>query len=184
LIEYINGDIFSQLFYGVTEKIMSIGDVVFSLMVLCLVGGVVLWISALLKKNRTVSDVMMLIIGAVLFAVPAFISMYNSKNNSSPEYGFSKSFTELDKEFTEIYKSNKKPVAGINAEITGYINGKGKLLIIHQPYERNEGLTFELEEKIYERIENTDWYTPECLIKFVPADEFAEGNILINIEMR
>jgi hypothetical protein len=97
----------------------------------------------------------MLVVVSILFAVPVFMffNMYTliPKNNSSSENDFSKNFTRLDKEFTEIYKSNKKPVVVINVEIIGYINGNGNLLIIHQPYKK---------------IENIDWYNPEYLINY------------------
>jgi hypothetical protein len=168
---------------------MTIGSVVFVLLIFCLIGSFVLWIFGFisLRNKRNILTVIILVVGSILFAVPAFMffSMYTliPKNNSSSEYDFSKNFTRLDKEFTEIYISNKKSVVGINVEIIGYINGKGKLLIIHHPYERNEGIILELEEKTYEKIENMDWYNSECLIKFIPSNEFVEGNILINIEM-
>jgi hypothetical protein len=168
---------------------MTIGSIVFVLLIFCLIGGVILWIFGFisLKKRKNILAVIMLIIGLILFAAPTFMifRIYTliPKNNSSLEYDFSKDFTQLSKEFNEIYKSNKKLVVGINIEIIGYINGKGKLLIIHQPYEGNEGIILELEGKIYEKIENRDWYNPECLIKFIPDNEFVEGNIIINIEM-
>jgi hypothetical protein len=168
---------------------MTVGGIMFVLLIFCLIGSLILWMFGFisLKKRKNILAGIMLIIGVILFAVPVFMifSTYTlmPKSNSSPEYDFSKNFTQLGKEFNEIYKSDKKLVVGINIEIIGYIKGKGKILIIHQPHEKNEGIILELEEKTYKKIENRDWYNPECLIKFIPDNDFVEGNILINIEV-
>jgi hypothetical protein len=161
LIEYVNDDIFSELFYGVTGVNNDYRQYCF-----CFTGSLSDWRRCvmdiqfyIIKKQEKyfgcyyVSCWINIICGAGFYV----FSMHTliPKNNSSSEYGFSKIFIRLDKEFTEIYKSNKKPVVVINVEIIGYINGK--LLIIHQPYKRYEGSILEPEEKIYEKLENMDW---------------------------
>jgi hypothetical protein len=71
----------------------------------------------------------------------------------------------------------------MNLEINGFINGNGKLSIIHSPFGENEGIFIELEGNINKIIRNIDWYTPECLIKFIPENRFVDGKILIKIKM-
>jgi hypothetical protein len=71
-------------------------------------------------------------------------------------------------------------VSGMRLEITGFINGEGKLLIIHPPYNEGRAKTFDLNGKI-NIITRTDWYEPECIIKFIPNNEFIDGDILIKL---
>ncbi|GHU96756.1 hypothetical protein FACS189483_00630 [Spirochaetia bacterium] len=57
------------------------------------------------------------------------------------------------------------------------------IYIIHPPYEKGYTMTFNLEGKIMEKIDRTDWYEPECLIQFVPDNESVTGNILIKLRI-
>jgi len=105
---------------------------------------------------------------------------YMIKNNSM-EYEYAKEFTQINHGFSERYVSSKITVVGINLEINGFIDGKGELSI--QSNKKDEKIILKLEGNIEEKINNRDWYIPECLIEFIPDNEFVDGKILIKIDM-
>ena len=169
---------------------MTVGGIVYFVLLFWLIGGIVLLIFSFIsfKKRKIIRAVILAVIGIVFLIPPAYTSFsrihaFIQKNNSLSEYDYAKEFTQINKGFSELYKSNKENVIGMNFEINGFVNGKGKILIIHQPYEENNGIMTEIKGNINKTMKNIDWYNSECLIKYIPDNEFVEGNILIKIQM-
>ena len=141
-----------------------------------------------LEKSIKNFLIILLIVSALPICFTIFMfSIFSYKtyiNNSQYNYDYAIKLSQLNENFSEIYSSNKRTVIGINLEVIGYVNGKGKLFIYHPPYEIKSGIELDLEENIEIKIENRDWYNPECLIKYIPENEYVEGNITIILTMK
>ena len=137
------------------------------------------------KKKKNKFAIILAVVGLLLFIPTTYliysIVSYTVKNNTLLEYEYTKEFTQINYGFSERFVSGKKTVIGINIEINGFINGKGELLV--KPDEKADGIILKLERNIDEEIKNRDWYIPECIIEFIPDNEFVEGKILIKINM-
>jgi hypothetical protein len=169
---------------------MEMGSLILFLISILFIIAIILWVFSLLsfRKRKTVLAVILAVIGLIIIIPPTYVTfrMFGSikfNNNTLEEYDFVKEFTQINQGFDHIYLSNEKTVVGMNLEINSFINGNGKLSIIHRPFGENEGVFIELEGNINKTIKNIDWYTPECLIKFIPENEFVDGKILIKIKM-
>ena len=152
-----------------------------------LVGGIILWIYSykFFKKEKKNITIILAFIGLLSF-IPTTFMIYRivpfiTGNNSILKYEYLNEFTSINHGFSERYVSRRRTVVGINIEINGFINGIGELLI--QPHENTERIRLRLEGNIDEKINNLDWYIPECLIEFIPDNEFVDGSITIKIDM-
>jgi len=161
--------------------------IIFGICIILFISGIVLWMLGFksFKKRKTISAIILIAFGVLLFIPPLYmvyrISPYIVKNNIRLSYEYAKEFSQINHGFNERYISSKKAVSGINLEINGFINGKGDLSI--RPKEETERITIKLEGNIEEKVKNMDWYVNECLIEFIPENEFVDGKILIKINM-
>jgi len=135
----------------------------------------------LFKRHNFKKAIILGIIGLLLFIISIY-GIFNLYNLIKYDI-VTKEFIEINQGFNFIHSSNKKSIAGINVEITGSINGKGKISIMRPPFEEKNGLLLDLENEINIKLNNIDWYNNEYFIEFIPENEFIYGIINIKIIM-
>lgn len=100
----------------------------------------------------------------------------NNKNVSGKKY------SKLNKVFEDTLKAETTStnITRMELEITGNIQGNGKLYYSHVPFVRKHFL--DLEGSVDEKVE-TDWYDEKCLIVYEPADSVVKGEIVVNFKV-
>ncbi len=93
-----------------------------------------------------------------------------------------KKYPELNKVFEDILEAGTTGtnITRMELEITGNIQGKGKLYYSHVPFVRKHFI--DLEGTVDEKVE-TDWYDEKCLIIYEPADSLVKGEIVVNFKV-
>ena len=169
---------------------MALGGILSLFMAFVFFIGIILCILCIvfIKKRKLVFAIVCLITGLLFISpmtVASFRFLANRANYYSAlsEYGFVKEFEQLNKEFYEIYRVDKNKIFGISIEITGFMDGKGKLVIYPQPNDENRIIQIELEGEIHKAINSRNWHASECQIQFIPENELVDGNILIKLRI-
>ena len=168
---------------------MAIAGIIFWLVIVSLIFVIILWILSFLffKRNKKILSIIFLVVGLIVFIpwiyIVSQIITPLPKNNLVLEYNYTKEFTQLSNEFSEIVNFNEKTTARIDLEITGFVNGRGKLIIVDQQYKENEGKIWDIEDEVDIVMTNVKWHSSKGLIKFIPENEFVDGNILIIINI-
>lgn len=100
----------------------------------------------------------------------------NNKNVDVKEY------LELNKVFEDTLKAEitDSNITRMELEISGDLQGKGKLYYSHVPFVRKHFI--DLEGTINKKVE-TDWYDKKCLIIYEPADSLVKGKIVLNFKV-
>lgn len=101
-------------------------------------------------------------------------------NNSSKDENV---HIDLSKSFIDTLRADIKtsPITGMELNITGMINGKGKIYYSHAPFQRKQLLEFERE------IDTTilsDWYDERVLIQYDPENNQIVGSIIVNFKVK
>jgi 4-amino-4-deoxy-L-arabinose transferase-like glycosyltransferase len=168
---------------------MAMAGIIFWLVIVFLIFVIILWILSFFffKRNKKILSIIFLVVGLIVFIPWIYIisQIFNPlpKDNLVLEYDYSKEFTQLSNGFIEIVNFNKETTARIDLEITGFVNGRGKLLIVDQQYKENEEKIWDIEDEVDIVMINVKWHSSEGLIKFIPENEFVDGNILIIIRI-
>ena len=168
---------------------MAVGFVLFVIAILLLLFGLCFIIVSILlfKKKKLFLAIISLVIGLVFLSPIIYKSIQFSENiianskSKTIKNKFIKEYTELNKEFIEIYDPNIKTAIGIYVSIEGIINGKGVLLIIPQPYEETKVIKFDIEGETNKTTNSRRWDATECKIHFIPETENIDGGFLLEI---
>ena len=167
---------------------MAIAGIIFWLVIISLMFVIILWIlSFLFFKKKKILSIIFLVVGLIVFIpwiyIVSQIITPLPKNNLVLEYNYTKEFTQLSNGFSEIVNFNEETTAMIDLEIKGFVNGRGKLIIVDQQYKEDEGKIWDIEDEVYIVMTNVNWHSSKGLIKFIPENEFVDGNILIIIRI-
>ena len=170
---------------------MSVAFVLFLISLLIfLIGLILLVISIILfKKKKLILAIISLISGLIIitpiiYMNSQFINSFRANNKSqSMENQFIMEYTKLDEEFSEIHNSNIDSPIGIYVGVEARINGKGKLLIIPEPYDEDRIIQIDIEGETNSGVSSRNWNTSKCKIHFSPESDFLEGKILLTIRI-
>jgi len=133
-----------------------------------------------LFKRHNFKKTIILGISGLLILISSIYGMFYLHNLIRHDI-FVKEFIEINQGFNYIHSSSKKSITGINLEITGSINGKGRFSIIRPPFDSNNGLFLDLENEINIKLNNIDWYNNDFFMEFIPENEFVNGIIKVKI---
>jgi hypothetical protein len=168
---------------------MAIAGIIFRSVIVSIIFVIILWILSFFffKRNKKILSIIFLVAGLIVFIPWIYIvsQVFTPlpKNNLVLEYDYTKEFTQLNKGFSEIVNFNEKTTAKIDLEITGFVNGRGKLYIVDQQYKEDKEIFYDIEDEVDIAMMNVNWHSSEGLIKFIPENEFVNGNILIIIRI-
>ena len=174
--------------------IMAIGFVLFFISSLILLFGLILIVLSIIlfKKKKLILAIISLVIGLIITSPIIYMNFQffnsvrannRSQSMESMENIFVMEYTKLNEEFIEMHNSSIQSPIGIYVGVEARINGKGKLLIIPQPYDENRIIQMDIEGETNSGINSRNWNTTECIIHFIPESEFIEGKILLNIRI-